>query len=227
MKISIITPCYNEEERIFRVMDEINFGDEETEIIIIDDGSSEKTVEVLKRLPEKITVLRHEKNKGKAEGMRTGLKASHGDVVVFMDADLTGISLNQIKALAEPISKKMCDMVMGIREKDVFYARIFGFANAFGGERAFSREELLKNINIFDEGGYMIEAAFNRYYLRKKKVLKVFMPGVGQTAKYKKSGFDGLIKSFEMLFQIIGRIGFIEFLMQLMMVNKLKFYNES
>ena len=96
MKLSVVIPAYNEAERFKKTLPQIlKFFQAEKytkEIIIVDDGSSDNTTEVVKKLSAKsklVKVLSHSQNRGKGAGLRTGILASKGDRVLFMDADLS------------------------------------------------------------------------------------------------------------------------------------------
>lgn len=225
-KISVIIPCYNEGKRIIPVISELIKSDQLSELIVVDDGSEKDTIDVLYTLPKQVKIIRHLKNKGKAEAMKTGLMSADGVVVAFIDADLRGFKAKHLKKLCKPVIDGVCDMCLGVREFEVIYARIINFGVAYGGERAFNRRKLIENIDMFKSGGYMIEASMNRYYLRNGRVAKVFFDGVGQTAKLSKRGVAGLLGSFKMLYQILKYIGFKEFIYQISAISKLKYYND-
>jgi len=89
-KISIIIPVYNEFktlDTILQKISETNFCNLEKEIIIVDDCSTDGTKELYSKYPE-YKILFHEKNLGKGAGIRTGLGAVTGDIVIIQDADL-------------------------------------------------------------------------------------------------------------------------------------------
>lgn len=96
MKISIIVPCYNEEETLYIFIEEINkiikkicnYG---FEIIFINDGSNDKTLDIIKQLSKKDSKVKYisfSRNFGKESAILAGLKSSNGDFCVLMDADL-------------------------------------------------------------------------------------------------------------------------------------------
>lgn len=96
-KISIIVSCYNEEKALPLFYEEIekvknkDFQDVEFEYIFVNDGSSDKTLDIIKKLSEKdnkIKYISFSKNFGKEAAMYAGLEASTGDYVTVMDADL-------------------------------------------------------------------------------------------------------------------------------------------
>ena len=94
-KISIIVPCYNEEEALPLFYKEVNkvseTMDEEFEFIFVNDGSSDKTLEVIKnlaKLDERCKYINFSRNFGKEAAMYAGLELSTGDYATLMDADL-------------------------------------------------------------------------------------------------------------------------------------------
>lgn len=92
MKVSVIIPCYNEARTIRDVVECVkgaDFGPGNTkEILVVDDGSTDGTRDILRELTEDIKKIFHEKNAGKGGALRSGIESSTGDVIVFQDADL-------------------------------------------------------------------------------------------------------------------------------------------
>ncbi len=89
MKLSIVMPVYNEEKTLIEILKKIKSLDIDKEIVIVDDGSTDKTKDILNTINnEYIKIFFHDKNQGKGAAIRTGLKHVTGDVVVIQDADL-------------------------------------------------------------------------------------------------------------------------------------------
>jgi len=93
--LSVVIPVYNEEQRLGNTLARMAkyFGAQsyEYEILVVDDGSTDRTVEVSENagLGEKLRVLRHEANRGKGAAVRTGMAAVRGRFALFSDADLS------------------------------------------------------------------------------------------------------------------------------------------
>lgn len=94
-KLSVIIPVYNEAQTVAQVIDRVatvELEGLEREIIVVDDGSTDRTNEVLERVTERwpglVATIRHEENRGKGAAVRTALEHVTGDIVITQDADL-------------------------------------------------------------------------------------------------------------------------------------------
>ena len=121
-KLSVVIPCYNEKETIEKILEEINavdLGSTKKEIIIIDDGSSDGTRQILKKLTagnKSIKLIFQETNQGKGAALKRGILESSGDVLVIQDADLE-YDPQEYKRLLYPIERGQGDVVYGSRFK--------------------------------------------------------------------------------------------------------------
>ena len=115
MKLSIIVPCYNEEGTIGQVLKRILSLRLpcDLEIVVVDDGSSDRSVEVLGQF-KSVRLIKHQTNRGKGEAIRTGIQESSGDFLLVQDSDLEYFP-EDIPGLIEPILTKRADMVLGSR----------------------------------------------------------------------------------------------------------------
>jgi len=116
-KLSVVIPAYNEEKTIEAVITrvkKVNIGLEK-EIIVVDDGSSDGTREILQKLAGKeVKVFFHEKNAGKGAALHTGFSQATGDIILVQDADLE-YDPREYPRLLEPILDGRADVVYGSR----------------------------------------------------------------------------------------------------------------
>ncbi len=116
MKLSVIIPVYNEVTSIEEILRRVQATGRAWEIVVVDDGSTDGTREVLARLDGQgnVRVLFHEKNRGKGAAIRTGLQAAQGDVILIQDADLE-YDPRDYPLLLRPIEEGIADVVYGSR----------------------------------------------------------------------------------------------------------------
>ncbi|RME88300.1 MAG: glycosyltransferase family 2 protein [Anaerolineae bacterium] len=116
MNLSVIIPVYNEVDSIEEILRRVRATGLPNEIIVVDDGSTDGTREILARLDGKdgIRVILHEKNQGKGAAVRTGLAAAKGDVLLIQDADLE-YDPRDYPTLLRPLKEGIADVVYGSR----------------------------------------------------------------------------------------------------------------
>jgi glycosyltransferase involved in cell wall biosynthesis len=114
--LSVVMPVYNEKETVSKIIDKVLKVDIVKELIIVDDGSTDGTREVLKALPAegRVKMIFHEKNMGKGAALRTGFQHVSGEVVVIQDADLE-YDPNELREMIKPIEEGAADVVYGSR----------------------------------------------------------------------------------------------------------------
>ena len=118
MKLSIIIPVFNEEKSVARVIKEVAKIPlpVKKEIIVIDDGSIDRTREFLEKLKQSLDfiLLFHKKNKGKGAAIKTGIKSVTGDLILIQDADLE-YDINDYSSLINPFLEQEASVVYGSR----------------------------------------------------------------------------------------------------------------
>lgn len=117
MKLSILIPCLNERDylpKILRKIEKVEMKDVEKEIIIIDDGSTDGTADVIAKEFPQYRLIRLPENHGKAYALRQGLKYVTGDVVIIQDADLE-YDPQDYPALLKPFVENNAEVVYGSR----------------------------------------------------------------------------------------------------------------
>lgn len=160
IKLSVIIPCYNEEKTIFLIVEKIKkIKNLTTEIIIVDDCSTDTTSDVLKNISQvypDIKIIRHEHNSGKGSAIQSGIKLVTGNIVLIQDADLE-YDPNDYHNLLQPFIETDADVVYGTRFKGGKYVRLHFFWHYLANKILTTITNIVTNLNMSDmETGYKV-----------------------------------------------------------------------
>lgn len=151
--VSVVIPCYNEVETIENVLDKVRDCGLNTEIIVIDDYSTDGTRDLLKgELKGKIDkLLFHKKNMGKGAALRHGFKVATGDLVIVQDADLE-YDPKEFNQLIEPFitGPADADVVYGSRYARGDKYRVDGFYHSFGNKMLTLASNICSDLELTD-----------------------------------------------------------------------------
>jgi len=157
MKLSILIPTFNEkasiEEVVWKVLRQQVAGVDQLEIIIVDDGSSDGTKEIISSMQEKfdkqIIAIFHEKNLGKGNAIRSAIEKMTGDICIIQDADLE-YDPKDYPLVLEPIINGRADCVYGSRFSGGRSKRVLFFWHFVGNKFLTLLSNMCTNLNLTD-----------------------------------------------------------------------------
>ena len=160
LTVSVIVPAYNEEATIVEILERVNaqrIEGVELEVLVSDDGSTDRTVEFLETRPELYRrLIRSERNGGKGAAVRRALEVAAGDYVLFQDADLEYDPADYHRLL-KPVLGHDADVVMGSRLTGAEIARVHYYWHRAGNRWLTWFFDVLNNTTFTDiYSGYLI-----------------------------------------------------------------------
>jgi glycosyltransferase involved in cell wall biosynthesis len=166
VKLSVLVPVYNEEHTVEEVVRRVCAFPMTKEIILVDDGSKDRSREILARLHEEnqhandslnqIKVFFQPENQGKGAALKTALGHVTGDIVIVQDADLE-YDPKDYPVLIGPIQTGLADVVYGTRFAGGGAHRVLFFWHSLGNRMLTLLSNMLTNLNLSDmEVGYKV-----------------------------------------------------------------------
>lgn len=208
MKVSAVIPVFNEERTVVNVASILIGHPQIDEVICVDDASTDKSLQVLKNFGRKITIITLDKNKGKGHALSKGVKIASGDIILFLDSDLSNLTNDHISALINPLLQKKAKAVFGHtmqREKQIMATNPISMR--ITGQRAYFRNDLLSHLKEMSKTKYGIEIYLNSIH-DSKEVIRVPLMGVNHVWKHKKYKRGTAVKKYiEQVIDIAEEIG--------------------
>lgn len=152
MKLSIVIPVFNERATIAEVIQRVEsvvLSGMEKELVIVDDGSTDGTRDVLRAFEQRARVIYLEQNQGKGAALKRGFMEAVGDVVLIQDADLE-YDPNEYVFLLRPILEGKADVVYGSRFMGGQSHRVLYFWHRLGNAMITTFSNMMTNVNLSD-----------------------------------------------------------------------------
>ena len=202
--ISCVICAFNEAPRIAAVLDVVSAHPLLDEIIVVDDGSTDDTAEIVKCYPA-VTLISCPANRGKSFAMATGIAAAQYDLLLLLDADLLGLAVEHVTALAAPVLSGEADVSLSLRKNSLWIYRAIGL-DFVSGERVIAKSllsEAQEEMHRLPRFG--IEIFMNRRIIARRLSISVTRwPQVTQARKSEKLGFrKGIRAEWRMLVDLM------------------------
>ena len=178
--LSVIVPVFNEEKTVGMVLASLLSFKSVAEIICVNDGSTDKSGEIIQAFKDRIKIINLTQNRGKGFALAAGVRKARGRIIVFLDSDLFGLTEDHLKQLVSPLLKDKADAVLGSAYNPRFYPFL-----PFIGQRAYWREDLLSHLNNMAQTRYGVEVYLNEAFKGEREEI-VWLKGLGHLIKRRK-----------------------------------------
>ncbi len=206
--ISCVICAFNEEQRISDIVSVARQNPLISEIIVVNDGSTDQTQTLVEGLASKpgtpVRLFNHPHNKGKSAAYSLGVTNASNDLLLFLDADLVGLDVAAITKLIEPVLEKRTDVTISLKKNSLRLYKIINL-DYVSGERVFSKSLIVDHLDaIAHLPGYAVETYINELIISKQQRLEtVRWSYVSHLRKTDKNGFFlGIYKEVRMLIGI-------------------------
>jgi glycosyltransferase involved in cell wall biosynthesis len=188
-----IVCAYNEEKHLASVLDGLLNASFIEEIIVVDDGSQDRTSEIMHQYErhDRIRTIFLSPNHGKGYAMAEATTAARGDILLFVDADLINWNADYAAQVLVPVLRGQADLVIGypLRENDKWdRADVLGVQRWLAGQRAVWRTDLLPIVAKMRPSRFGVETLINMHYRTRHQPIKlVKLHGLLHPIKFEKS----------------------------------------
>ncbi len=190
-KASCIICAYNEEKRIGGVLAVLEGHALIAETIVVDDGSTDGTADIVRKYPW-VRLISQEQNAGKSAALAIGIAAAKNEFLVLLDADLIGLTKQNVTDLVEPVLSGDADMTISIRKNSLGVYKLLDL-DFISGERAFRKSLIANHLDVIALlPGFSLEVFINELAI--KHTLAVKTVRWKNVTNPRKSSKTGLLK---------------------------------
>lgn len=191
-RCTAIVCAYNEERHLASVLDGLLLTPFIDEIVVVDDGSHDRTPRILRRYAglQRIVPIFLPANRGKGYAMAEGVAAATGDILLFVDADLVNWNADYARQVLTPLWKGWGDMVIGVpvRTDNLWDTMdVVGIQRWLSGERAVWRQDLLPILPKIRPSRFGVETIINMHYRTRHQPIRIVkLHGLVHVIKFEK-----------------------------------------
>jgi glycosyltransferase involved in cell wall biosynthesis len=207
MRIQAIIPAFNEEGTLGDVVTTLRRVELIDEVIVVSDGSEDGTADAARKVGAR--VIEHQENLGKAAAMMTGFEATTAPILLFLDADLIGLSPAHVHALLLPVVVGEADMTIGVFDEGRLTTDLAQLVAPYlSGQRAVQRKllaDLFRSEPDANLSRFGIEVALTRYVNDGgHRVVEVPLEEMSHRMKEEKLGLvKGMAARLKMYYEIL------------------------
>jgi len=203
MNVTAIIPAYNEEQTIAGVVRCVKQVDKIQKVIVVSDGSTDKTAEVARECGADVIELKE--NVGKGGAIKAGVSECGTEIILFLDADLIGLTEQHVRDLIQPVLDNQADMTVGIFRNGRMVTDLAQKVTPYlSGQRAM-RKSIIEKIPNMDIARYGVEVALTKYLKKySARVMEVDLPDMTHVTKEEKLGLvKGVQARLKMYWDIV------------------------
>lgn len=208
--VGVLIPAFNEAENLARVLNVVCELDWVTQIVVVNDGSTDDTLDIIETFharDERVRTVHFPENRGKAAALLTGVQTLSTELVIFLDADLVGLQPFHLEELYIPVLDGSCEMTIAtFQHGNLLTDASHHFAPNLTGQRCLSRPEAEKALIPLVTTRYGVEVGLTIYARSQKWGIKnIVWVGVTHRMKeQKRKVIDGLYNRWQMYSQIFA-----------------------
>lgn len=225
MTVSVIIPAYNEAPRISYVLQPLIHYPLISQIIVVDDGSTDDTAYLVKQNFPQIDLISYTPNQGKSYAFSQGIKQAYSSIILTLDADLKGLNQKHLDLLIKPVLKDPHTITLTIDHYTFPLYRLTRI-DPVSGIRCFNRNHISLDLHTLSQlDSFALEPYFNQLIIKYQLKIQIYnLTTLHNTPKaLKYHPFVGILKDLHMISQVMRYYSYnpISFFIQLYQLKKL------
>jgi len=219
-RYSCIIPVYNERSRVTDVLASVSQVPEISEVVCVDDGSTDGSFEEIRHKFPNILLIRHSVNQGKTQAVRSGLKHVSNEYIILLDSDLLHLDKQEISHAIRIFERHHPDCLLlcgrSVNIVDYLTRILIRLPHCVTGNRIIKKSDLMKAIANPELQRYQLEFAQNIYLMKHNKCVAFINISAKNYWKIQKIGFvRGIVEDMHMWAQSLRYVGFVSAFQQI------------